>query len=113
MRVNCELEQAICDGNFEGKSRALSFSRPQTLVTLWHRWLTALCEFFVAPGTFPRQRAKTFDTAAILRDGGAKTTNNCSLSGRILRILLGRNGVATLGSSGSLLLRENLPKLWR
>ena len=46
--------------------------------------------------------AKTFDTAAILRDGGAKTTNNCSLSGRILRILLGRNGVATLGSSGNL-----------
>ena len=60
----------------------------------------ALCEFFVAPGTFPQQRAKTFNTAANLRDGGAKTTNNRSLSGRILRILLGRNEVATLWQEG-------------
>ena len=32
----------------------------------------ALCEFFVAPRTFPWQSAKSFDTAAILYKGGAK-----------------------------------------
>ena len=32
----------------------------------------ALCEFFFAPRTFPRQSAKSFDTVAILCDGKAK-----------------------------------------
>ena len=71
MRVNCERKWSICDDDFERKSHVLSFPRPQTLVT--HRWLVALHEFFVAPGTFPQQRAKTFDTAAILCDDRAKT----------------------------------------
>ena len=70
-----------------------------------------LCDFYVAPGTYLRLRANTFDTAAILRNGGTKTANNCSLASRTLLILLERNGVATLGSSGSLLLRENLRRV--
>ena len=32
-RMNCEREWVICEYDFEGKSRALSFSKPQTLVT--------------------------------------------------------------------------------
>ena len=72
-----------------------------------------LSEFFVAPGTFPRLRAKAFDTAAILHDGGAKTANDCSLSDRLLLSLMGRSRVATRGTSGSLVFRESLAKVWR
>ena len=35
---NCEHKWAICEDDFERKSRALSFPRPQTLITPEHMW---------------------------------------------------------------------------
>ena len=69
--------------------------------------------FWVALVAFPWQRVMAFDTAAMSDDGGTNAANDGSLAGRILRSLLGKRGVTTRATSGSLLLHEKRPQMHR